>query len=176
MCRFRHCWKPAATWQLSAGRLRAVAYACKHNRNNLKSPSQFRKTRRTQVGMRWLKESMEFVMFSTLGKQLRKSFWEIVFQTTLASQSSKCVAIDICVANVKVRRNRQMRRKRQSASQSTPLRKMRRISYQLASQSTNASQTSKYVAIDKCVANVKVRRNRQMRRKRQSASQSTIVD
>jgi hypothetical protein len=62
-----------------------------------------------------------------------------------ASQSTKK-----CVAIVKVRRNRQMRRKRQSASQSTPLRKMRGISYQLASQSTNASQTSKCVAIDNC--------------------------
>jgi hypothetical protein len=75
-----------------------------------------------------------------------------------------------------VHRNRHLCRKRQSASQST-----------------NASQTSKClaidistqnaynflpacVAIDKCVAkNVKVRRNRQVRRKRQSASQSRFA-
>jgi hypothetical protein len=56
--------------------------------------------------------------------------FEIVFQTTFASQSSNFVA------NVKVRRNRQMRRKRQSASQSR-----------------FASQTSKCVAVYNLYAN-----------------------
>jgi hypothetical protein len=47
--------------------------------------------------------------------------------------------------NLKLSSKRHLRRNRQSASQSTV-----------------ASQTSKCVAIDKCVANVKVRRNRHL--------------
>jgi hypothetical protein len=83
-------------------------------------------------------------------------------QSTFASQSSKCVAIDKCVANVRVRRNRHLYAK--CVEFPTSLRRNRHLrrKRQSASQSTNASQTSKCVAIDKCVANVKVRRNRQL--------------
>jgi hypothetical protein len=102
--------------------------------------------------------------------------------------------------NLKLSSKRYLRRNRQSASQSRQMRRNR----QSASQSTNASQTSKCVAIDTstqnaynflpaCVAIDKCKRqsasqstnasqtskcvaSRQMRRKRQSASQSTIVE
>jgi hypothetical protein len=70
-----------------------------------------------------------------------------------ASQSSKCVAIDKCVANVKVRRNRHLYAK--CVEFPTSLRRTRQMrrKRQSASQSTNASQTSKCVAIDTSTQN-----------------------
>jgi hypothetical protein len=71
-------------------------------------------------------------------------------QSTFASQTSKCVSIDKCVAKVKVRRNRHLCAK--CVAFPTSLRRNRQIrrKRQSASQSTNASQTSKCVAIDNC--------------------------
>jgi hypothetical protein len=125
MRRFGHRWKPADAGQLSsAGRSRVQVlqkqkqfWLCGHGIapvfEAIASERELILFLKPEITSRLSVGPNSHVQFSLKmsmnDKQcLTHDKFEIVFQTTFASQSSKCDAINKCVANV----NRQMRRKR----------------------------------------------------------------
>jgi hypothetical protein len=79
--------------------------------------------------------------------------FESVEQTTFASQTSKCVGIDICVVIDKVCRNRHPYAKCVEFPTSLCCKRHLRRKRQSVSESTFVSLSTKCVAIDKCRVN-----------------------